>query len=90
MRISTSGGAGLRVTAFENKDGTVAVNMINQGGAEVTVGSIGGSGLTIKAARAWLTNNDHDMDVLDVSVGEAGVTGVKIPARGMVSVVIRK
>jgi len=64
--------------------------MINQGGGEVTVESIGSSGLTFRAARAWLTDNDHDMELVNVSVGEKGVTGVKIPARGMVSVIIRK
>jgi O-glycosyl hydrolase len=85
VRVGTSGGS-LRTTAFVNVDGTIAVNMINQGGSASAI-SIGGvKGASVKA---WVTDNTHDMDSTAASIDADGsVAGVSVPARGMVSVVV--
>lgn len=86
VRVGISGGNNLRSTAFLNADGSIAVNIINAGGGEAGL-SI--AGIAATAVKGWTTDNTHDMTELDVAVGTDGtVTGVSVPARGMISLVI--
>lgn len=86
VRVGVSGGSNLRSTAFLNADGSIAVNIINSGGAAAQL-SIAGT--KASAAKGWTTDNTNDMTALEVEVGEDGtVSGVSVPARGLVSLVI--
>ncbi|KAK4184749.1 glycoside hydrolase superfamily [Podospora australis] len=98
VRVGTSGGSGLRVTAFRNTDGMVSVQVINNNSGAAKPVSIslsgtspGGAG-TFAAGRAvgWVTDNSRDCNEITAEVNAAGnvVTG-SVPARSMVTFVLR-
>jgi O-glycosyl hydrolase len=89
VRVGTSGSAsGLRVAAFRNVDGSVAVQFINTGGsvAKVSVKLSGGSG-DASSVKAWVTDNSHEIGDLDSSIS-AGVASASIPSRSMATVLL--
>ncbi|KAJ9138626.1 Glycoside hydrolase [Pleurostoma richardsiae] len=88
VRVGISGGSGLKATAFVNADGSVAVNVINTGAAAVALSV---AGVRASVARAWVTDDIHDMDAAPATVGSDGsVDGVSVPGRGMVSFMIEQ
>lgn len=85
VQVNAGGNSNLRVTAFENVDGKIAVNIINMGTVAAPVSV---SGIKAKAARAWITDATRDMSETNVTMGDAVVGGVTVPVRGMMSIVI--
>lgn len=78
----------LKTTAFQNKDLTMAVNIINTG-ASATPVVISNTLIPARSAQAWVTDNTRDMDAVEVTVNSDGtVGGLSVPARSMVSLII--
>ncbi|KAK0636597.1 glycoside hydrolase family 30 protein [Bombardia bombarda] len=91
VRVGTSGTAsGMKTAAFRNVDGAVAVVFINSGSAagrvSVKVGT--GTGTAWGSARAWVTDNTHEVGELEVSGFADGVATANIPSRAMATVVL--
>jgi hypothetical protein len=87
VRVGTSGGS-FKTTAFTNVDGSIAVNIINTGTSAASV-SVAVTGLSATAATAWLTDSAHDMTSQDATIGSDGSVSGSVPARAMVSFVIK-
>ncbi|CAK7204238.1 GH30 xylanase [Sporothrix eucalyptigena] len=105
VRVGVSGApSGVKVSAFHNEDGAVAVQFINggSGAAKVSVKVTGGSAAaaalsstagnrlftSAAAAKGWITDNTHDLSELD-GVGMAdGAASVNIPGKAMVTIVL--
>ena len=88
MRVGTSGGpSGAKVSAFKNVDGSVSVQVIQGGTASGSV-TVKVNGLTVKGAKAWITDNTHDCDALAATVGSDGSVSATVPGRSMVSFVL--
>ncbi|RJE22853.1 O-Glycosyl hydrolase family 30 [Aspergillus sclerotialis] len=81
----------LHMSAFENTDGTIAIQVINNGhvGTEASVSIKGASG-SAKHVQPYLTNSDHDLTVLKKVSVENGNFVSHIPARSMISFVLKK
>ncbi|KAK5132461.1 hypothetical protein LTR08_009072 [Meristemomyces frigidus] len=82
-----SSNAALNMTAFENADKTVAVQVINNSNytQAVTV-----QGLPVgkhSSVVGWLTNNEHDLSKMGVQRVAGGGIGTSIPALSMMSFV---
>ena len=86
VRVQTSGGS-LRTSAFQNVDGSVAVQVINTGGSAATV-NIAVTGLTGTNVTAWLTDNTHDLSTTPATIAVDGTVSGSVPTRAMVSFVI--
>jgi O-glycosyl hydrolase len=84
VRIGASGGSNLKSGAFLNKDGSVAVVLINSGTAAQTVG-VAGTTLKNPTVQAWVTDNTHSMSAVAVTVGSDGTASASVPGRGMMS-----
>lgn len=90
VRVSASGGpSGARVSAFKNQDGTVSVQVI-QGGTSSGSVSVRVGGMQVKDgdAKAWITDNSHDVDALAVTVETDGSVSATVPGRSMVTFVL--
>jgi len=90
VRVGTAGApSGVRAAAFRNVDGTVAVVAIGTGSAAtgVTVRVEGGRGAGARAT-AWLSDNTHNCERMEVSVKEDGSVGGTVPGRSIVTFVI--
>lgn len=92
VRVGVQGApSGVRVSAFQNVDGAVAVQFINTGAAaasvQVKVG--GGESFAAGAATAHVTDNSRDLEDLTVQL-EGGAAAASVPARSMVTVVLRQ
>ncbi|KAF1968301.1 glycoside hydrolase [Bimuria novae-zelandiae CBS 107.79] len=88
VRVAAAGGpAGARVSAFQNVDGTVAVQVIQGGAGAGRVGVKVGA-FTVKSAKAWVTDNTHDCDESVVMAGADGGMSLDVPGRSMVTVVL--
>lgn len=83
---SSDPGVNVTVSAFENTDGSVAVQVINNTDDDQTVDI---TGLWSGDVRAWLTNNDEDLTEIQVQSGYGGPGGT-IQARSMVSYVFSR
>jgi len=80
-------GAAFNMTAFENADGSVAVQVINNNNVTETVTV---QGLTVgrhSSVAGWLTNNDHDLSRVPVKSVGRGKYQASIPAKSMFSFV---
>ncbi|KAH6656321.1 glycoside hydrolase family 30 protein [Truncatella angustata] len=84
VRVGISGGSGLKLTAFFNVDGKVAVNVINTAASTASLSISGFNGTTVQA---WISDNTHDMETITASISGGTVTG-SVPGRGMVSFVV--
>ena len=74
VRVGTSGGSGVRVAAFKNEDGSVAVVLISQGGAgDITV-KVSGDGAPTGKATAWASDNERKCAEVEVTVADGAVT----------------
>jgi O-glycosyl hydrolase len=88
VRVGTSGGpSGAKVSAFKNLDGTVSVQVI-QGGTSSGSVSVKVNGFTTKAAKAWITDNTHDVDEIAATVGTDGAVSATVPGRSFVTFVL--
>lgn len=83
---AVSSHANLTVSSFQNKDGRIATQLLNQGNSNVEVNVvITGlkSGVRVKP---YLTNNDYDLESLSsVSLGNGASFKAEIPAWSMVT-----
>lgn len=87
-RVGTTASIASVVTsAFRNVDGSVAVQVINNGASAVSV-AVKGVATTGGSASGWVTDNTRDMGVLTVTRGADGTVSGVVPARAMVSFVI--
>lgn len=84
-----SGMGGLAVSAFENSDGSVAVQVINNGDVAQTV-RIKGVKAAKKGAALWLTDNYNDLTETSMAKEEIALDIVRgnVPARSLVSFVV--
>ncbi|KAF2202073.1 glycoside hydrolase [Delitschia confertaspora ATCC 74209] len=90
VRVGASGGSGLKSAAFVNADGSIAVVAINTGtGAQSLSVAVPAGTLTGAQAKAWVTDNSHAMDAVDVTMGADSVTA-SVPGRGMISFLVSK
>lgn len=85
VRIGTDGGEGLRVAAFRNVDGSVAVVLISQGGeGEVTVSA--GEAAPGGVVRAWASDEGRQCEEVEVD-GEGAEVVVGVAANSITTVV---
>ena len=77
----------LGVSAFENKDGSVAVQVINNGhqNTSTDLALPGVNGVSVKR---YLTNEEHNLSALSPVRGARGHLTADVPARSMVSFVL--
>ncbi|KAF2185303.1 glycoside hydrolase family 30 protein [Zopfia rhizophila CBS 207.26] len=88
VRVGTSGGpSGAKVSAFKNMDGTVSVQVISGSGSASTV-NVKVSGFTATSAKAWITDNSHDVDEQISTLGSDGIVSASVPGRSMVTFVL--
>ena len=91
VRVGTSGSAsGLRIAAFRNVDGSVAVQFINSGGSAARVSvklSGAGAGADAGGAEAWVTDNTHEIAEMEASFS-GGVASASIPSRSMATILL--
>jgi O-glycosyl hydrolase len=88
VRVSASG-SGVKTTAFRNVDGMVSVQVINSGNARDVTITVGGGDFLAGNATAWVTDNTRDCDVIAAAVDAAGKVTGSVPARSMVTFVLR-
>jgi O-glycosyl hydrolase len=89
VRVGTSGSrSGVKISAFRNVDGSVAVQLINTGTSAAALAVATTAGTTgFAQSKAFVTDNSHDLDELAVSVTDGAAT-VNVPSRSMVTVVL--
>jgi len=86
VRIGVSG-SGLRLSAFKNEDGRIAIQAINTGTSAQDV-TITVKGVKATKVEAFLTDNTHDIDSTPAQVAADGTVTGSVPARAFVSFVI--
>ncbi|KAH8158258.1 hypothetical protein CIB48_g9990 [Xylaria polymorpha] len=89
IRVATSGGSGVKSTAFKNLDGSIAVVVISTGGSasSVTIKVSGGT-TTATRATAWVTDASHDCAETTVSVAADGTLSGSVAARSITTYLI--
>ncbi|RHZ66786.1 uncharacterized protein CDV56_109537 [Aspergillus thermomutatus] len=86
VRVAVSGSSStLKMTAFKNTDGTVAVQMINTASAATSVTV---NGFAAGSAKAYLTDNSHNRISETTPSVSAGAASVNVPGYSMVTVVL--
>jgi len=79
----------LHVSAFENENGIVAIQVVNNGHVDYSVAlSVHGASPNAESVKSWLTNEDNDLNVLEKIVVNGGSFSGTVPARSMVSFVV--
>ncbi|KAI0976285.1 glycoside hydrolase family 30 protein [Xylaria arbuscula] len=88
IRVATSGGSGVKSTAFKNVDGSIAVVVISTGGSasSVSVKVSGGAGGA--TASAWVTDASHDCAQTNVTVAADGTLSGSVAARSVTTYLI--
>lgn len=89
VRLGTSGApSGIKVAAFQNVDGSIAVQFINTGGSATKVNvKVNGGGTEVSVAKAWVTDNTREIAVMDV-LFTGGLASASIPSRSMATVLL--
>ncbi|KAH3918269.1 hypothetical protein HBI56_142970 [Parastagonospora nodorum] len=89
VRVGATGGPSeAKVTAFKNVDGKIAVQVI-QGGDRSEVVTVKVDGFKSGAAKAWITNGEHDVDEQAVTLAsDGGSASAQVPGRSMVTFVL--
>ncbi|KAI0166238.1 glycoside hydrolase family 30 protein [Xylariaceae sp. FL1272] len=84
IRLGTSGGSGVKSTAFKNVDGSLAVVVISTGTSASAV-SIKVSGATTAptVATAWVTDTTHDCAQTNVTVATDGTVSGSVAGRSI-------
>ena len=77
----------MRIAAFKNEDGSVAVVFINSGNTAKVNVKIGTGGAAMASAKAWVTDNTREIGELAASFAD-GVGSAEIPSRSMATVVL--
>ncbi|KAI0011794.1 glycoside hydrolase family 30 protein [Xylariaceae sp. FL0662B] len=77
VRVATTGGPqGLKSAAFANVDGSVAVVVISSAAAAGTVDiRVDGGEVPFTEATAWVTDQSHDCEAINVTVAGGSVSG---------------
>jgi len=89
VRVGASG-SGVRTSAFVNVDGALAVQVINSGNERpITISVSGGTEYSATNATAWVTDNTRDCAQITASAGTDGKVSGNVPARSMVTFVLR-
>ncbi|KAI1208499.1 glycoside hydrolase family 30 protein [Annulohypoxylon truncatum] len=89
VRVGVQGASsGLRTAAFQNVDGSVAVQFINSGASAAGV-QVKVSGFNSSTAAAFVTDDSHDISDLTVSLSD-GTAVVSVPARAMITIVLKQ
>jgi O-glycosyl hydrolase len=85
-RVVTEGGD-LKTTAYENKDGSLVAVILNPEREATTVRlSLVTCHLKkVSSVRAWLSDEDHDMEEVEVTVNEDGSVEAELTARGLIT-----
>ncbi|CAG8975706.1 hypothetical protein HYALB_00009113, partial [Hymenoscyphus albidus] len=86
VRVGTTGGS-FRTTAFRNRDGSVAVNMLNTGGSAASL-TVGVTGFSTGNATSYLTDSSNDFKASSLSVASDGTVSGSVPARAFLSFVL--
>jgi O-glycosyl hydrolase len=87
-RVSiTSTNTALTTSAFVNANGTLAIQVINTGTANVTVDV---KGVTGESVTAWLSNEANNLSLIKANIGLAGtgVINATVPAKSLVSFLV--
>jgi hypothetical protein len=86
VRVAISGSTStLKMTAFKNKDGTVAVQLINSSSSTTSVTV---KGFSARSAKAYLTDNSHNNISGTTATLSGGAATVNVPGHSMVTVVL--
>ncbi|KAI1173946.1 glycoside hydrolase family 30 protein [Nemania sp. FL0916] len=84
VRVATSGGSGVKSTAFRNVDGSIAVVVISTGGSASNVSvKVSGATQVPTQATAWVTDASHDCAQTTVTVGTDGTLTGSVAARSV-------
>jgi len=84
IRVGTSGGSGVKSTAFKNVDGSIAVVVISTGGSASNVNvKVSGATAAATQATAWVTDSTHDCAQTTVTVGADGTLSGTVAARSI-------
>lgn len=90
VRVGTSGSiSGVNLSAFQNTDGSVSVQIINSASSaqDITV-SVTGGGFTAAAVAGYITNNTYNnVSALAASI-DGGVVSASVPGYSMVTLVL--
>lgn len=86
-RVGTDGGDNLKATAYENKDGSVVAVILNQEREATTVelSLVSCKKQKLGKVRAWLSDEDHDMEEVEVTVNDNGTVSAELSARGLLT-----
>ncbi|MFC8515747.1 glycoside hydrolase family 30 beta sandwich domain-containing protein [Streptomyces sp. NPDC057257] len=88
---ATTGDANLRLSAFRNPDGTVAVVALNASTTATPVSfSLRNTGITTGTATPYLTDGTHGMAKQPAAAVSSGTLNTTVPARSLVTYTIRK
>lgn len=84
VRVATSGGSGVKSTAFRNVDGSIAVVVISTGGSASSVSvKVSGAAAAATRATAWVTDASHDCAQTTVTVAADGTLSGSVAARSI-------
>jgi O-glycosyl hydrolase len=85
---ATSGTTSVKVSAFQNLDGSVAIQTINSASNAYNI-SVTLSELTGKSVTSWLTDNNNNFTTTDGALSTSGttVTG-SVPPHSLVSFIV--
>ncbi|KAF7361021.1 Glycoside hydrolase [Mycena sanguinolenta] len=82
VRLGTSGtGTNLKFSAFKNPDGSVSVQVINNGGSAATI-NVATSGFTATSVQGFVSAQGTDLGTLSVTLS-SGVASGSVPAHAM-------
>ena len=88
VRLGTSGsGTNLRFTAFRNTDGTISVQVINNGASSAAI-RVAATGFTATSATAFTSAQGTDLGSLGVTFS-GGVAAATVGARSMSTFILR-
>ncbi|KAF8169272.1 glycoside hydrolase [Mycena galopus ATCC 62051] len=87
VRLGTSGtGPNLLFSAFKNPDGSVSVQVLNNGASAAAV-NVATSGFTATSVEAFVSDQGTDLAALTATLS-GGVASASVPAHGMVTFVL--
>lgn len=87
-RVQTTGARELQTTAYENEDGSVVTVVLNPDYEAVAVRLtlVSCRLKKVNKVRAWLSDEDHDMEEVDAVLDDDGTVSVELSARGLLTV----
>lgn len=89
VKATSTAGTTISTSAFKNPDGSVSVQILNNGDTNVTISSVSVSKMTVGSAHVWFSDNANvGVFALNGTVlSSAGAISLTAPLRSMVSVV---